>query len=131
MAKTPAAAPRLKPARPPATPVSPSDETLTELTRVLKSLADENRLRILFMLARRGELHVSAIGDELGQSQPAVSHHLAQLKNAGLVEPRRDGKYNFYALNPGGLSAVVGEMFPAGTPPKLALGGVEITFKRK
>ncbi len=69
-----------------------------ELVQVFKLLADENRLKILLDLARDGELHVSAICDRLGQSQPAVSHHLALLRVAGLITCRRDGKHNFYAV---------------------------------
>ncbi len=119
------------PSRPKTAPKGDPDTTIREIARVMRSLADENRLRILFMLAEHGEMHVSAIGEELGQSQPAVSHHLAQLKNAGLVETRRDGKFNFYAPSSTGLATVVAELFPAGTPAKITLGGVEISFKRK
>jgi ArsR family transcriptional regulator len=36
----------------------------------------------------------------LGQSQPAVSHHLALLRVAGLIEPRRAGKHNYYRILP-------------------------------
>ena len=102
-----------------------------ELSEFFKSLADENRLKILFMLAENGELNVSAIGAQLGQSQPAVSHHLTQLKSAGLVEYRREGKFNFYALHPTGLHELVEHLFPDGGPPRLSLGGVEVSFKRR
>ncbi|OWK46899.1 Transcriptional regulator [Fimbriiglobus ruber] len=104
---------------------------MRKLTDVLKSIADENRLRILLMLAESGEMNVSAIGDALGQSQPAVSHHLNQLRNAGLIEFRRDGKFNFYALNPTGLHELIDQLFPHGGPARIPLGGVEIAFKRK
>ncbi len=102
-----------------------------ELSDLFKSLADENRLKILFMLAEHGEMNVSAIGDELGQSQPAVSHHLTQLRNAGLIDYRREGKFNFYALTPGGLHGLIDHLFPVGGPARLSLGGVEMTFKRR
>jgi ArsR family transcriptional regulator len=74
---------------------------------------------------------VSAIGAQLGQSQPAVSHHLTQLKSAGLVEYRREGKFNFYALHPTGLHELVDHLFPGGGPSRLSLGGVEVSFKRR
>lgn len=106
------------------------DLMVRELARLLKSVADENRLKILFMLAEHGEMHVGAIGEELDQSQPAVSHHLAQLKSAGLVDVRREGKFNYYASNPTGVSQVFAEMFPSG-PAKVNLGGVEISLKKK
>ena len=69
-----------------------------DLVRVFKLMSDGTRLRILLYLAREGELHVSAMCDRLGQSQPAVSHHLALLRNAEIIEPRRDGKHNFYSI---------------------------------
>lgn len=69
-----------------------------KLVQIFKLFSDETRLRILMFLAREKELHVSALCERLGQSQPAVSHHLALLRVAGLVEARRDGKHNFYSV---------------------------------
>ena len=105
--------------------------TVRELSEFFKSLSDVNRLKILIMLAEHGELNVSAIGAQLGQSQPAVSHHLTQLKGAGLIEFRREGKFNFYALHPTGLHELVNHLFPDGGPSRLSLGGVEVSFRRK
>jgi len=68
------------------------------LVGMFKLLADETRLRILFFLGQAGELHVTALCSRLQQSQPAVSHHLALLREAGLIEARRDGKHNFYSI---------------------------------
>jgi len=73
-----------------------SEELEKDLVQVFKLLSDETRLRILLYLVRKGEMHVTALCDKLGQSQPAVSHHLALLRVAGLIEARRDGKHNFY-----------------------------------
>lgn len=69
-----------------------------DLVKVFKLLSDETRLRILLYLSQRPELHVRALCDKLRQSQPAVSHHLALLRVAGLIECRREGKHNFYHL---------------------------------
>ena len=69
-----------------------------DLIQLFKLLADENRLRILMFLGRQNELHVTALCGLLGQSQPAVSHHLALLRVGGLIESRRDGKHNFYSI---------------------------------
>lgn len=75
------------------------DEQLEkDLVQSFKLLADETRLRILFYLQSAGELHVTALCDRLKQSQPAVSHHLALMRVAGLIEARRDGKHNFYSI---------------------------------
>src|SRR5262249_12779855 len=77
-----------------------SDQSVRELAQVFKLLSDETRLRILFYLALspHGELHVTDLCHRLGQSQPAVSHHLALLRVSGLIESRREGKHNFYTV---------------------------------
>lgn len=107
------------------------DRLLRDLTEVFKSLADRSRLKILFMLSSDGELNVSAIGQRLGQSQPAVSHHLTQLKKAGLIDYRRDGKFNFYRIDAEGLGPLVKEMFPEeGASPRLSFGGLDVLFKK-
>lgn len=77
-----------------------SDRGVKDLVKVFKLLSDETRLRILLYLTRCPELHVRALCDRLEQSQPAVSHHLALLRVAGLIESRREGKHNFYHLVP-------------------------------
>jgi ArsR family transcriptional regulator len=43
-------------------------------------------------------MHVTDLCNRLGQSQPAVSHHLALLRVSGLIESRREGKHNFYSV---------------------------------
>ena len=73
-----------------------SDQSVRELAQVFKLLSDETRLRILFYLALspNGELHVTDLCQRLGQSQPAVSHHLALLRVSGpdRVAPRREAQ---------------------------------------
>lgn len=78
---------------------------------LLKQASDATRLRILLMLAG-GEMHVGAMCDELNQTQPAVSHHLALLRHGSLIVPKRRGKQNFYELTDSGrrLAAVAGQM---------------------
>ncbi len=63
-----------------------------------KALADETRQKIM-SLCCCGWLSVSEIVDALHVSKPTVSHHLSILKEAGLVNSRREGKQVFYALN--------------------------------
>lgn len=79
-------------------PIRISDETIARLTAVFKLLSDPSRLKIVLALAQDSEMHVSALCDMLGQSQPAVSHHLTLMRMVGLVGFRRDGKHNFYHL---------------------------------
>lgn len=75
---------------------------------LLKQVSDPTRLQVILMLSA-GEKHVGALCDELSQSQPAVSHHLALLRHGGIIAPRRVGKNNFYALTETGeqLAGVV------------------------
>lgn len=89
----------------------PSPRTLSGLTRVFKQLADESRLRILLALAQEGEMHVSALCQMLGQTQPAVSHHLTLLRMTGLVGFRRQGKHNFYRVESGFLCELLEGFF--------------------
>src|SRR4029079_15988504 len=80
------------------------ETAIADLVSLFKLLSDETRLRILYFLTQRSELHVRALCDLLGQSQPAVSHHLAILRVAGLIDRRREGKHNYYALHTGRLT---------------------------
>ncbi|MEW5946197.1 MAG: metalloregulator ArsR/SmtB family transcription factor [bacterium] len=71
---------------------------MKDARRLFAALADGNRLRILFLLAKR-EMYVSEIARRLSLSQPAVSHHLAVLKNTSLVHSQRHGKRTLYSIN--------------------------------
>lgn len=90
-----------------------SDRGVRDLAKVFKLLSDETRLRILLYLTRSSELHVRALCERLGQSQPAVSHHLALLRVAGLIESRREGKHNFYRLLPRRFEQLLETVFAA------------------
>lgn len=74
-------------------------QALTEMERLFKALADTTRLRILGLLAA-GETCVCHIHESLRVSQPKASRHLAYLRNAGLVETRKDGLWVHYRLAP-------------------------------
>jgi DNA-binding transcriptional ArsR family regulator len=63
-----------------------------------KSLSDENRLRILLCVSN-GKKSVSAIVEELGLSQPLVSHHLKELKRCLLLRVERNGAFIYYELS--------------------------------
>jgi DNA-binding transcriptional ArsR family regulator len=73
-----------------------------------KSLSDENRLRILLSISQ-GKKAVGSIVDELGLSQPLVSHHLKELKRSLLVKVERSGPFIYYELSdPAILGAIRG-----------------------
>jgi ArsR family transcriptional regulator len=90
-----------------------SDQVVRDLAQVFKLLSDETRLRILFYLAQNNELHVTDLCTRLGQSQPAVSHHLALLRVSGLIESRREGKHNFYSVRTDHFGELLVSLFSA------------------
>ena len=96
-----------------------SEQAVRELAQVFKLLSDETRLRILFYLAQTSEIHVTDLCNRLGQSQPAVSHHLALLRVSGLIESRREGKHNFYSVRTDHFGELLVNLFSAtGEMPK-------------
>lgn len=72
--------------------------------RILKALAEENRLRLLLLL-REKELFVCQLLAVTGLGQPLVSRALALLERQGLLASRRQGKHVFYRL-PGDLPSL-------------------------
>ncbi len=64
---------------------------------LLKHVSDPTRLQVVLLLSE-GEQHVGALCEQLSQTQPAVSHHLALLRHGGIIAPRRQGKNNYYSL---------------------------------
>lgn len=66
---------------------------------VLEVIAEPTRRRILDVV-REGERSVGALVDELGMPQPGVSRHLRVLRDAGLVEVRKDAQRRLYRLRP-------------------------------
>ena len=100
-------------------PAAISDQSVRDLAQVFKLMSDETRLRILLYLAQNHELHVTDLCNRLGQSQPAVSHHLALLRVSQLIESRREGKHNFYSVRGEHFGELLVDLFAAtGTMPK-------------
>ncbi len=69
-----------------------------DLLRVLRALADENRLRILEIL-RDGEHCVCELQSSVEIGQSLLSHHLRILREAGIVQDRREGRWVHYSLS--------------------------------
>lgn len=74
-----------------------------ECAELLKALAEAIRLRIVYYLFEK-EACVSDLAKALNLSQPHVSHHLKILKNAGIVDARRESHKVYYMLTPKMLS---------------------------
>ncbi len=74
---------------------TPNNEEFLLISDVFKQLADPTRIRIFWLLCHCEEcvINLSAL---MEMSSPAVSHHLKQLRAAGLIVSRRDGKEVYY-----------------------------------
>lgn len=97
----------------PLRPRSGAGPTLQGLADLFQMLADPSRLKILLALSHEGELHVTALCQRVGQSQPAVSHHLSLLRARKLVAVRREGKNNYYRVDQRLLSKPLESMLAA------------------
>ena len=73
-------------------------EKAAEAARLLRLLANENRLLALCRLVAEGEMSVRALADAVGLSQPALSQHLALLREDGVVATRKEAQAVFYRL---------------------------------
>src|ERR1700750_760359 len=97
------------------------------MASILKSLrlaADPNRLRVLLLLERE-ELSVAELQEILAKGQSQISTHLAQFKQAGLLQDRRTGKNIFYSFRPNPqltqLLAEISPEIPEGEDDRAAL----------
>jgi len=69
-----------------------------ELVQIGKILSDINRVKILGLLLREKELCVCEICDTLKLTQPLVSRHLKQMREANIVTTKQQGKWILYSL---------------------------------
>lgn len=77
--------------------IGPKQALFAEFATVARALGHSHRLEILEHLAQ-GERGVEALSRRIGLSISNTSQHLQQLRRAGLVAPRRDGKFVLYSL---------------------------------
>lgn len=74
-----------------------------------KAIADETRQKIMSECCCCW-LSVNEIVEKVGFSQPTISHHLAILRDAGLVNIREEGKQTFYSLNQENIASCCGQL---------------------
>jgi DNA-binding transcriptional ArsR family regulator len=74
--------------------------------KIFQALADPSR-RAIFESLTRGESAVKELTARFDISQPAVSQHLAALKEANLVNARREGRRVFYRVEPRGMKPLI------------------------
>ncbi|GJQ36716.1 MAG: winged helix-turn-helix transcriptional regulator [Anaerolineales bacterium] len=93
-----------------------------------KAIADETRQRIMSECCCC-ELSVSGIVEKIGYSQPTISHHLAILRDAGLVNVREEGKQTFYTLNQERIAFCCGQIMVKFAPESVATENLLKTIK--
>ena len=74
---------------------------------IFRALADPTR-RAIFEKLASGAMNASALRDGMAISQPAMSQHLAVLRNANLVRQERQGRFVNYEVDPDGLARIAG-----------------------
>ncbi|MFL5993590.1 MAG: ArsR/SmtB family transcription factor [Streptomyces sp.] len=82
------------------------EDQAAELAKVFKALGDPVRLRLMSMIASRGEggeVCVCELTPAFDLSQPTISHHLKLLRQAGLIDCERRGTWVYYWVLPGVL----------------------------
>ncbi len=84
---------------------------MDNLLKIFKSLSDRNRMRIVKMLQVR-PLCVCEITVVLGLSMSTVSAHLSLIKNAGLIENYKDGRWIYYKLVKNPSSQEIASILP-------------------
>lgn len=82
-------------------------EHAAEAAELMKQLSNQNRLMIVCSLVE-GELSVGELNERVPLSQSALSQHLANLRNSGLVETRREGQAIYYRLQGDRATRVIG-----------------------
>ena len=86
------------------------------MNNAFKALADPTRRKILQLL-RHGEKTAGELAEQFDMAKPSVSHHFAVLKQADLIESRREGKQIYYYLNTTvveDLLAIIWDLFAEG-----------------
>jgi len=86
-------------------PPAPDASGAEALLKFFKALAHESRLKLLGLVAQR-EHSVQELAAAVGVSEPTASHHLAMLRDLGLVSRRADGNTHWYGFVPEALSGM-------------------------
>ncbi len=78
------------------------------LSAVFAALADPTRLRLFDLVRRAGDGGICScdLVEPLDRSQPTISHHLKVLREAGLVESRKEGTWVWYSVTPGATASL-------------------------
>lgn len=77
------------------------EQDVKNITVVFKAFCDENRIKILRLLAN-GEKCACKLLEEMNVTQPTLSHHMKILCDSGIVVGRKEGKWMYYSISADG-----------------------------
>ena len=89
-----------------------------QFIEALSVLSEEVRYRILSLIASKGELAAKDILEEFDFTQPTLSHHMACLAGAGLVNVKRKGRFAYYSVNKDTIDLVASGISSLKNPSK-------------
>ena len=96
-------------------------------TGALNILSENVRFRILSLIASKGELTAKEILSEFDFTQPTLSHHMACLTEAGLVNVERRGRFAYYSVNNETIDFVISGISSLRSSPKKTSGENDVT----
>lgn len=105
-----------------------TDQEISTLLQFFKALANENRLKILGVLAQR-ECSVEELATLLNLKAPTISHHLSKLKELALVAMRTDGNDHLYRLDVDSLHNMSKDVFTSITAEKVVTLADDIEYE--
>lgn len=83
-----------------------SDDEAANVAELFKALSDPTRVRIVNLLIRNTQLCVCDVQENFDLSQGTISHHLAILTKAGLIDRESSGRWSFYRANRDALAGL-------------------------
>ncbi len=92
-----------------------------------KAIADDTRQQIMKACCCEW-VSVTELTERIGLSQPTISHHLAILREAALVDSRSEGKQTFYTLNQKRMAVCCGQLLTVFAPEEKATAAVNKTL---
>ncbi|ULT57647.1 metalloregulator ArsR/SmtB family transcription factor [Neobacillus drentensis] len=93
---------------------------LNKIVEFHKALGDLTRIRIIALL-QQGPLHGQAIAGKLGLKPPTITHHMAKLREVGLIKEKRDKNTIYFSLNTKILESSAKAILTAGTGGKASM----------
>ena len=110
--------------------MSKSVKETVDVVAFAKAIADETRQQIMALCCCR-RLNVGDIAQQIGVTQPTASHHLAILRDAGLVTIEREGRETYYSLNQARITVCCGKLMLTFAPEEDVTRKVKRELKGK